>query len=616
MVNMKTLEALSGSGHINFIDLSLARELLKESITEDAAAVICHLSLAARRGHLCIEINEEGISPDPVLTWNENSSEQDGSIDDIAVQMLLQKVPEMIAKGFEGLPHDLLTNVSFDNEELLAVQTPLCRMGNKLYFQRYWFYETSFLRYYRSFTLKSPNISFDKSYVDNRLRQLEEDSELLPEQANAIRNACENSLTIICGGPGTGKTYTAGKLICILWAGLSEEQHDKFQVALAAPTGKAAANLQKSLVKAAAGVEKLSDLQSKTLHGLLGVRGSGAIGERTQLPFDLVIVDESSMIDVRMMAALFAAMKPGARLVLLGDSHQLPAVEAGSLFADLVNREANSDVNYKVCQLEKCLRAELQGIIDAAAIINSGDVEGALQFFDYDSKHSGINRLKLEGGMQSDAALSKRLSHYAFDHYKMQELARLQPLEILEHFNKFRLLSPLRKGYFGVEEMNRLISQEHKVWLKDNPEASYITPIMMLKNDYRLELFNGEVGVLIRSSLAGKFGDFEFSQGDYALFTGKDGLVKQIPALLLPAFEYAYCLSVHKSQGSEFDHLLLLLPSGSECFGRELLYTAVTRARRQLSLWTNNGTLGSTIRRKTVRLSGVAERQSAQPHIA
>jgi len=131
----------------------------------------------------------------------------------------------------------------------------------------------------------------------------------------------------------------------------------------------------------------------------------------------------------------------------------------------------------------------------------------------------------------------------------------------------------------------------------------FIAPIIITKNDYRLDIFNGEVGLLVRAHFQHTHKELELTSHDYALIVGKDGEIRSIPALLLPAFEYAYCLSVHKSQGSEFNHVLLLLPEGSEVFGREVLYTAATRARQKLDLWATQSILESTIKRKSYRLS-------------
>ncbi|MBA3603127.1 MAG: exodeoxyribonuclease V subunit alpha [Parachlamydiaceae bacterium] len=609
------LESLAESGHISFIDLSLAKMLLgydeNSASLESAAALICHLSLSARSGHLCVEVDEDLVLPDPLSTWNENRFSEQGLLQEEGAQALLNQVPAMIAKGASQIPTRLLTKVREDVNDIHAVQTPLCFMQNRFYFQRYWFYETVLLLHYKQFISKTPRITFDKPKMNERVKLLEHSKKLLPEQAKAILNACNYTLTIICGGPGTGKTHTAGVLICTIWDALDDVQQGKFEIALAAPTGKAAANLQKSLLRATEGIGKLANLQSKTLHALLGIKGSNNSVETKFLPHDLVIVDESSMVDVRLMAALFAAMKPGARLILLGDGHQLPSVEAGSLFADFVKCQSGGESS-RVTSLHKCLRAELKGILDVATAINLGNDEEVIELFEQGV--AGIERLSIQANPRTDAAIAREICSYAFGCYQMQDLEKLQPKELLNHFNSFRLLSALRKGTLGVEEINRSINQKVKAALLAK-EASrgcdgtrYIAPIMLLKNDYRLELFNGEVGVLVRPLFREGLGDFDFSCGDYAIFMGKDGEIKKVPALLLPSFEFAYCLSVHKSQGSEFDHLLLLLPSGSECFGRELLYTAVTRARRKLTLWTEDSILKATVQRNNHRLSGIPKR--------
>lgn len=600
MLAWKLLDTLVANGYLSSIDLCLAQELLKDqpNATESAAAFICYLSLTARCGHLCIEIEGGQIYPDPIATWNENRYAEQGVLQEVVSKDLLQVAFSLVINGTKELPASIVTELSPEETRSSVLQTPLCRMGNRFYFHRHWFYETFLLKHYKEFMSKSPKIALDGSAINTKLAQLETQNRLLPEQAAAILNACSNTLTIICGGPGTGKTYTAGILISTLWESLTEPKKEKFEIALAAPTGKAASNLQKSLSNAAKGIERLSSLQAKTLHALLGIRGSGTRFEIEPLSYDLVIVDESSMIDVRLMGALFSAMKPGSRLILLGDGHQLPAVESGSLFSDFVRE--NDSANH----LKTCLRVELQGILDLAEAINQGDSERTLHLFENGTKESGVQRLKVK----NEKHVAKELCSYAFQEYKMQNLAVLEPNDLLAHFNRFRLLSPLRKGTFGVEEINRLIGQELKASLGGIQNTPFIAPIMLLKNDYRQELFNGETGVLIRPSYRSNLGDFELEMGDYALFAAKDGGVKRVPALLLPSFEYAYCLSVHKSQGSEFDHLLLLLPPGAECFGRELLYTAVTRARRRLSLWSDDATLRAIVQRTNSRLSGVRQR--------
>lgn len=608
------LSALVAAGRLSLIDYELANVLLNRNNFDnvdpikdaDLAAFVCHLSLSARQGHLCVEITDT-IYPTVDALWNENHRSgkyaNPGEEDKRLEQDSLLLIEKAILRAVKKLPEKLITKTQFFETHGKG-STPLCQMGDRYYFQRFWYYETLFLYHYKRFTSSPLKKPLDRSVVLKNLLCIDGAKGLLDEQKEAILSACENSLTIICGGPGTGKTYTAGLLIRTLWDSLTDIERDQFEISLAAPTGKAAANLQKSLLKSAKGINKLSNLQSKTLHALLEIKNSIIFEEMEPLSADLVIVDESSMIDVRLMGALFAALKPGARLILLGDPHQLPAVEAGSLFADFVQSP-----HVKINKLNRCMRAELQAIIDFAEAVNRGDAESIFQLFNQRKSFGDIQHLIMNA--PNDGALAKALASYAFDFFQTDKLIDLQPQELLDHFNQFRLLSPLRKGFYGVEEMNRLLSQNYHLTLAKcglSLTTPFIAPIMLLKNDYSQELFNGEVGVLVKPHYRA---DKEFGKGDYGLFPGKDGSVRKIPALLLPTFEYAYCLSVHKSQGSEFDHLFLLLPPGAEHFGRELLYTGVTRARRQLTLWGEEEVIRAAIERKSYRLSSIPERLHA-----
>ncbi len=198
---------------------------------------------------------------------------------------------------------------------------------------------------------------------------------------------------------------------------------------------------------------------------------------------------------------------------------------------------------------------------------------------------------------KSDAGLSR----LTIDHFNIVEHVdypwkydEQNPKELLEAFQRFRILTPLRKGPYGVETLNRTLVRHYL----SKTDQWFVAPIMLVNNDYRLELWNGEVGILVRRKSE------HIQEGDFAIFPKRG----KVPALLLPKYEYAYCLSVHKSQGSEFDHVLLLMPEGSEVFGRELLYTAATRARKKLEVWGSDEVLEKTINTQSHRLSGISHR--------
>jgi exodeoxyribonuclease V alpha subunit len=270
---------------------------------------------------------------------------------------------------------------------------------------------------------------------------------------------------------------------------------------------------------------------------------------------------------------------------LLGDKHQLPPVESGGLFADMIPLVSPA-------MLIHCLRTDLQEILEFAHAVNSGSHSHALTALNGSGSISG-NSLS-----QNFKADMKSIVEYASPFYDYPD--EMEDEQLIERFNCFRILSPLRKGPFGVDEVNAQI----KRYLigKYRKRSRMAAPIMILNNDTRLGVFNGEVGLLVKHHPM----DGDLKKGDYALFPSySGGPSRKFPAILLPKFEYAYCLSVHKSQGSEFDHLLLLLPEGSEVFGREVLYTAITRARKKIEIYTKEAVLQQTIERRSQRLSGI-----------
>lgn len=575
------LEKLVETSTLSYVDFLLAETLLAEypHASEAIAIFICHLSLAARHGHLCIAIEDNSIFPDPHLLWSQEGENK-------LSQQELDAICALIREGASILPHGLIS------ENPKHPQTALCRFQNLYYLQRYWLYESQILHHYNHWITQKPDLQLNNSYIQNVLKKLTEESVLLAEQADAIFKACQSNFTIICGGPGTGKTYTAGHLIRLYWQALPPEERQNCVISLAAPTGKAAANLQKSLAKQTAELEGFKPIVAKTLHSLLGINSKKYKSEDDLPPAvnaDLLIVDESSMIDVKLMATLFAALKPGSRLVLLGDPHQLPSVEAGSLFSDLLSISHSQTI-----MLKKCLRAELKEIVDFAAAVNSGDILQANALINLER---GIKKVCFD--TEQPQLTQQAILNYAMPFFACFISTDLSEKDILNRFNQFRMLSPLRKGPLGVNEIN---AQLYRKIVKQAKGRSWMAfPIMLTSHDHRLGLFNGEVGVLVRSSHESD----HFQKGDYALFTDRQGGILKIPALLLPKFEYAFCLSVHKSQGSEFDNIFLLLPEGSEYFGREVFYTAATRAKQQLMIWSSETIIHKTISAKSHRLSGL-----------
>lgn len=509
------------------IDVALAKYVLKEDFNEEEAYLIYHLSKAMRAGHLCISIDEDRLLPPVRDLWE--------SKEELSLEELEQIKRKILAGGKKK-----------------RISPTLHWEGTRLYFQKYWKQEATLLEKYRLLKQTSPFPPIRSEFQKQGL---------LEEQIQAIQQASQNSLTIICGGPGTGKTYTAGHLIRIIWEALSSEEQRNFHFALAAPTGKAAANLQKSLQRALGNLKNFKPIQAQTLHNLLHL--SKKYREPEFLNADFILIDESSMLDMQMFSSLLESIKPGARLVLVGDPHQLPPVEIGGLFADLVKLE-----NENAIFLKTCMRTDLSEIVTFSQHLLEGDADLAWDC------------LKVEGNVRK---VSSELNHKIFLDLVTKKFvppSHLEPLQLLEYFNQFRILSPLRKGPWGTDFLNEL--------LYHHLPKGIPFPIMITKNVPKLNLYNGEVGVQI---------------GDNVFFQGEP--FRLLPLALIPSYEYAFCLSIHKSQGSEFNHVFTLLPEGSEIFGREILYTAATRARKQLDLICSKETFQKTLSKKSERLSGL-----------
>jgi len=385
---------------------------------------------------------------------------------------------------------------------------------------------------------------FEEKIIDNLRRLLNLSHEPLTctpapdlndEQQEALRKSLTNPFCLITGGPGTGKTYTASQIVEAF------RSHGKTNILLTAPTGKAAAHLS-----------TITQTEGKTLHRLLQVRGPlDYLQEPEPLEADLVIVDEASMIDPPLFARLLAAIGPGTTLILMGDKNQLPAVQGGSLFADLLDTKIPSTT------LQTCMRSDRTEILDLAQSILTG-------------ASGDIRTLDLGFGESDLEKIYQNLWNYAKKH---------APTNWQEAPNSFRILSTLRKGPLGVDALNRYLFEQF---------SASQAPILITRNDPRTGLTNGETGVLIDSKIAH--------------FAGKDPL----PIDQLPPFEYAYCLSVHKSQGSEYDHVLLLVPEGSEAFGREVIYTAVTRAKTHVDIDGNPGVIAEALAKVSGKVSSLA----------
>lgn len=441
------------------------------------------------------------------------------------------------------------------------------------------------------------------------------------QRAAAALTLCRR-FVVISGGPGTGKTHTAARILALL-AALSP---DPLRMALAAPTGKAALRLLESIRAARATLPP--DLaaaipdQAQTLHRLLGYRHHQP-GFRhhaaNPLLLDLLILDEASMIDVPLMAATLAALPPACRVILLGDRDQLASVEAGNLFGDLCGDGTlrwSADLVGRMRPLTAKAPLPEMPATQAGALDDSLVILRASRRF---SETSGIGALARAINSGDPALLAAALQAEAPDVH-VEEAAGPEaagwlrqwieghflplftagdPGRALDELGRCRILCALREGPAGVEGINRLTETlfRRNGRIAGNDRLYRGMPLLILRNDYDLGLFNGDTGILWPD----RHGAL------HAWFSQPDSELRPVALARLPAWQTAYGLTIHKAQGSEFDRVLCMLPQeDAPILSRELLYTGITRARTHLTLFCRQALLHHIVQRRVQRYSGLA----------
>ena len=436
---------------------------------------------------------------------------------------------------------------------------------------------------------------------------------------------------VISGGPGTGKSVLIAKILDLI----AEQGWGKAaRIALAAPTGKAAAHLneairtQREVVPRGDNRKDVFAPEASTIHRLLGyVQGSPYFRHNREnpLPIDTLIVDEASMVDLALMSKLVEALPSHCRLVLLGDKDQLASVEAGAMLGDICDsgnfhgvspafsrryqettgEEIHSEANARggpaimdcVIELKKSYRfAQDSDIGKLSRAVNRGDGNLALSLLKNDTC-GDINWKPLPS------------THLLYSELREPVLEGLRPFleakdpeEAFHLFGKFCMLCAVRRGPYGVSALNhiveRILAEENLI----TPEKEWYRgrPVMVTTNDYSLGLFNGDIGVILPDPLS----DDELR----AFFLSPDGDIRKFPPIRLPAHETVYAMTVHKSQGSEFDDVLLVLPDRqSPVLTRELIYTATTRARQKVDVWGRQSVFLYGVSQRTKRRSGLRD---------
>jgi len=410
-------------------------------------------------------------------------------------------------------------------------------------------------------------------------------SSALDCQKAAVRNALKHALAIISGGPGTGKTTAASAL---LYQELLRTPSPA--IAIAAPTGKAHVRLRESL---AADSEKfaipqefrqrIQNLPGGTIHRLLKWEKSGfAYNAKSPLPYDLLLVDECSMISLELMTALLDALRPGARLIMLGDRAQLASVDSGVVFSDLCEAAGNAPEGHPLHGIESALFHNFRAQSSPLLVALSESIRAGTLPADPPILPLPADKRKMTDVLAPDLESFAMLSGLC---RRGDAEALKQAFELLD---TFRIICAVNGDiHYGVSGVNRIVLAA--LGLKEDSPG---VPVMVTRNTYALNLFNGDTGLIVNDGLV--------------RFPDRDGFV---PLAALPEHDIAYAITAHKSQGSGYDRVLLLLPpEKSQAVTRELVYTAVTRARKQVAIRGSRELVEEAVARRFIKNSGLAEK--------
>jgi exodeoxyribonuclease V alpha subunit len=603
-----------------------------------ASALLCELE---GRGHSCLDLRELAEDPCRLLSWP--IERWDG------LAASAGALPDSAAAWHAALSACSQVRLAAEDDR----HQPLVLDGERLYLRRYWMDETLVARTVAARAAKSRDVDPDavRHWLDRMFEPLADGG---PDwQKIACGIAVRSHFSIITGGPGTGKTYTVARLLALLFA-LADDP-ERLRIALAAPTGKAATRLKQSIDDALAGLSgrlgatlPLDRLAARigsalTLHSLLGARPDTRATRHhagNPLDVDVLIVDEASMIHLEMMASLLDALPPQAMVILLGDKDQLASVEAGAVLGDLCHRAqegcytaataayvqhacgetippemlcGGAELAQQTVMLRKSRRFDGPiGVL--AGAVNDGDIDGARRalrgaaraevVWMERGRPEDLLRLAVDGREAAGGFgpyLSRLKSHPAAGTDFAAHAAWVR--DVLHAFDAFRILCAVREGEWGVSGINRMLERalDGDGLLRCRGEWYLGRPVMVTRNDHATGVFNGDVGIALPDPVRGDSLRVWFPHG---------ATVRSVLASRLPHVETAFAMTVHKVQGSEFQHAAMALPPlRSGMLTRELVYTGITRARERFTLVSADpGSFGDAIQKRTRRASGLRAR--------
>ena len=617
-----TIDVLHAAAILSPLDVHFARAMGRIG-GETRADVLLAAAMASRqvsRGHVCLDL--EGLAAASVLRDDEGQLVAEHPWPRLKSWMKALRASPLVSDG------ELVRPLVLDG-------------AGRLYLRRYWEHEGQLAASLHARATQQETM-LDGPWLRATLDRIfpadgsSERTDSEPDwQRIAGLLALQRHFCVICGGPGTGKTYTVVKILALL---IEHAQHHGVRppsMTLVAPTGKAAARLSES-IRTAKGTLPCHDAvkvaipeDAATIHRCLGSIAGSATNFRhdadNPLAADVVLVDEASMVDLALMSRLVAAVPTRARLILLGDQDQLASVEAGAVLGDICNTGAprsysrvcveqvtqvtgdrlplSTDAPHEtgiwdcIVQLNRSYRyGPNSGIDRLARAINAGDAEAALTILD-SGDYPDVARVDASEREFLSTSLRSAAIH-GFGEY----LHAREPLEQFRALERFRILCAHRRGPTGVDGINTQIEVALAQADLIQPDSlTYVgRPVIVTRNDYQLDLFNGDVGLIV--------GDPERADGKLALFRGAQNTVRCLSPSRLPPHETVFAMSVHKSQGSEFDEVAVLLPERrSPVLTRELLYTAVTRPRHKLVIHASREMIAHAITHRTERGSGLRD---------
>lgn len=598
--------------YLREIDLHFGRFMQELSGgKEDIFIASCLVSKATGEGHVCLDLSE--VAGKEHLFFVKGSQKYE-----------VIKCPELRVwrnrlynSKVVGKPGDYKPLI-LDNKD-------------RLYLYRYWRYENVLIEELLKRSSKSKNILNNSllRILLSRLFSYKKDGIDLQMLSAIIPLA--RYLCVITGGPGTGKTTTVAKILALLIASSDKKK----RILLSAPTGKASAKLKHSIgeIKDSLDIEgyikEAIPTETYTVHRMLKPLPKAPYfryNRENRLPADIVVVDEASMVDLPLMSKLVQALAEDAVLIILGDKDQLSSVEPGSVLGDIcayatgvpdsivrifckitglnkancitsITTHKQPLINDCIIELKEVYRfSEMSGIAKLSRHVNKGDIDAVYEALE-GNIYPDIRFRKLPRPDLLKIWLKEIVIKWYGGYLKAND-----PLVAIRAFDSFRILCPIRWGAYGVKQINRLVEkilQEEELIYVNRPWYTG-RPILITENNYELGLFNGDVGIIMS--------DPESSGEVRAFFIGQNGEIRKFLPIRLPEHETVFAMTVHKSQGSEFDNVLFILPDTYvSVLTRELIYTAITRARNSIEIWGEMNIIEKGINQRIRRSSGLRE---------